>query len=121
MNQIGTHFGIIFESNIVKHEPERSSKKCFKKGYPPRFKRDPLYKPGGSWRRRLACAFSTTKTAAWTAPAAATATIAKTVARVQFLLEFVTRIRLFFDVVVRFQLTTSSNVCTVAPTTTKSW
>ena len=73
-----------------------------RKGYPPRLKRQPICRPGGSWRRSLACAFSTTKTAAWTATAAATATIAKSAARVQVLFEIVARIWLFLDVVVRF-------------------
>ena len=104
MNQIGTHFGTIFESNMIKNEPERGSKKCFKKGYPPRVKRDPVCRPGGSWRRRLACAFSTTKTTAWTTTAATTATIAKTAARVQFLFKVVVRIQFFIKVVVRFQI-----------------
>ena len=34
MNQIGTHFGTILGSNMVKNEPERGSKKCFKKDTP---------------------------------------------------------------------------------------
>ena len=34
MNQIGTHFGTIVDSNLIKNGPERGSKKCFKKGYP---------------------------------------------------------------------------------------
>ena len=34
MNQIGTHFGAIFGSNVIKNGPERGSKKCFKKGTP---------------------------------------------------------------------------------------
>ena len=38
MNPIGTPFDTIFESNMIKNEPERGSKQCFKKGYPPRFK-----------------------------------------------------------------------------------
>ena len=77
-------------------------------------------KPRGSWRRRLACAFSTTKTTAWTATAATTATTADIAALVQFVFEIVARILLFFDVVVRFQLKTCSNVRIVAPITTKS-
>ena len=89
MNQIGTHFGTIFGSNMIKNGPERGSKKCFKKGYPPRLKHHSIYKPGGSWRRRLACAFSTTETTAQAATAATTATVAEIAAPVQFLFEVV--------------------------------
>ena len=83
---------------------QKGVQKMLKKGYPPRRKRNSIYKPGGSWRRRLACAFSTTKTTAWTTTAATTATIAKTVARVQFLFKVVVRIQFFIKVVVRFQI-----------------
>ena len=36
MNQIGTHVGTIFGSNMIKNGPERGSKKCFKKRVPPK-------------------------------------------------------------------------------------
>ena len=108
MGPPGCYFGTIFDPKLRPIDQKRGSKNCFEKWYPPGLKRLPVNKPRGSWRPRLACAISRTKTAAWTATAAATATIAKNVARVQFLFEFVTRIRLFLDVVVRFQLATCS-------------
>ena len=89
MNPIGSHVGIIFETHRFKNEPERGSKKCYKKWYPPRLKQDPICRPGGSWRRSLARAFSTTETPIWTATVAITATIAKIAAHVQFLFEVV--------------------------------
>ena len=106
MNQIGTHFGTIFGSNMIKNGPERGSKKCFKKGYPSRVKRYFVCTPGSSWRRRLACAFSTTETTAQTATAATTATVAEIAAPVQFLFEFVVRIRLFLDAAVQISVST---------------
>ena len=103
MNQTGTHFGTILGSNMSENEPERGSKKCFKKGYPPRLKQHPICRPGGSWRRSLACAFST-ETTILSATAAITATIAKNAARVQFMFEVVARIRLFVQVPARLQI-----------------
>ena len=77
MTILGSHFGTISTSELSPVDQKRGSRNCFEKWYSPRLKPDPIDKPRGSWRRRLACAFSTAKTAAWTATAAATATIAK--------------------------------------------
>ena len=104
LSPTGSHVGAIFESELSSVEQKRGSRICLEKWYPPRRKQDSIHRPGGSWRRRLACAFSTTKTAAWTATATTTATIAKTAARVQLLFEIVARIRLFLDVAVPFQV-----------------
>ena len=121
MNQIGTYSGAIFGSNVIKNGPERGSKKCFKKGYPARLKQHLVCRPGGSWRRRLACAFSITKTTAWTATAATTATTAKTTAHVQFLFEVVAWIQLFVQVFVRLRIENWKNVWLVAPIRTQGW
>ena len=120
MIPLGSQFGTIFESELSSVEHKGCPRNCLEKWHPPKVKQVTIDKPRGSWRRRLACAFSTTKTTVQTATAATTATVAEIAAPVQFLFEFVIRIRFFLDVVVRFQLKTCSNVCIVAPTTTKS-
>ena len=83
----GINFGTNFETKSSSIEEKRGSKNRFKKGSPPRRKQDPITRPGGSWRRGLACAFSTTKTTVRTATAATTATIAETGARIHVLFE----------------------------------
>ena len=68
-------------------EEKRGSKNRSTKGCPPRRKQNSISRPGGSWRRGLACAFSTTETTVRTTTGATTATIAETTARVPVLLE----------------------------------
>ena len=89
MTPLGSHFETISESELSPVDQKRGSRNCFEKWYPPRVKSHPIDKPRGSWRRRLACAFSTTETTAQTATAATTATIAEIAARVEFLFDCV--------------------------------
>ena len=96
------HFGTISESGLIPIEQQMSSRTRLKSTIPKR-KRGTIYKPRGSWRRRLTCAFSTTETAAWTANATTT-TMANTAARTQFLFEVDVRLRLFLDVAAPFHL-----------------
>ena len=119
MTPLGSHLGTISESELSPVDQKRGSRNCFQKWYPPRLKSHPIDKPRGSWRRRLACAFSTTKTTAWTTTAATTATTAKTTARLQFLFEVVAWIQLFVQVFVRLRIENWKNVRLVAPIRTQ--
>ena len=75
---------------MVKNEPERDSKKCFKKGYTPTTQKAPYLQAGRlletTPRVRI---FNNRNNSSWTATAATAATIAKTAARVQFMFEVV--------------------------------
>ena len=57
----GIDFGTIFEAKSSSIEEKRGSKNRSKKGCPARLKQHSISRPGGSWRRGLACAFSTKK------------------------------------------------------------
>ena len=73
--------------NTQQDKQKKHSNTSFQKRVPSRRKPGAIYKPRGSWGRRLACTLSTTKTTVQTTTAATTAAIAKTDARVQLFFE----------------------------------